>query len=59
MDRYILFRHLADLVNDHAEITDARLKNYDGDISIVGESESFVVRITAEITMKEGVSNGA
>ena len=59
MDRYILFRHLADLVNDYAGITDARLKNYNGDISIVGEGENFVVRVTAEITMKEGDEHGA
>jgi hypothetical protein len=53
MNKYFVFRKLLDFVADHAEVTDADMDNYCGDIVIIGEDDESVIRIEVSLKSKE------
>lgn len=53
MNKYFVFRNLLDFVADHAEVTDADMDNYCGNIVITGEDDEGVIRIDVSIKSKE------
>lgn len=57
MDRYWVFRQLLDFVADHANVVDADLNNYAGDIEITGETEGRTITIKVSITEEENDGN--
>lgn len=57
MDRYFAFCKLMAFVCDEYEVVDADMRNYAGDIEIVGKDETGAT-ITIKVTMKEGENNG-
>ena len=55
MDRYQLFRMLMDIVADHYDVTDAKMKNYAGEIEISGAAGGKAITICVD--MKEAEEN--
>lgn len=51
MEKYFAFRHMLDFMADHAEVVDADMDNYCGDIVITGEDDEH--KITIEVSIKE------
>lgn len=57
MNKFYVFRKLLDFVADHAEVTDADMNNYCGDIEITGEADGQTVNIKVSIKDKEENKN--
>lgn len=57
MEKYWVFRQLLDFVADHAEVVDADMSNYSGNMEIIGEADGQTIRITAHITEEENHGN--
>ena len=57
MDKYFVFRRLLDFLADHAEVTDADLNNYCGDIELTGEADGQIITIKVSIKDKEEKKN--
>ena len=57
MEKYFVFRKLLDFVADHAEVNDADMNNYRGDIVITGEDDENVIKIEVSIKNKEEKQN--
>lgn len=53
MDKYWIFRQLLDFMADHANVVDADLNNYAGDIEITGEAEGQTITIKVSIKEEE------
>ena len=49
-DRYTLFRRLMSMTSEFGTVTDARLRNYCGDIEVSGRSGRTSIAITVAIT---------
>lgn len=49
MDRYQLFRMLMDIVADHYDVTDAKMKNYAGEIEISGAAGGKAITICVDM----------
>lgn len=57
MDRYYLFQKLLVLLADEAEITNAKMKDYSGDIEITATCEGQEIKV--KVSLSEGVSADA
>lgn len=57
MEKYFVFRELLDFMADHAEVVDANMNNYLGDMVITGEVDGQV--ITINVSMKNKEENNA
>lgn len=57
MDKFWAFRELLDFVANHAEVTDADMNNYCGDIEITGENDGQIIKIRVSIKDKEAENN--
>ena len=57
IDRYYIFRKILDFVNEDFIITDARMKDYMGDIVVEGECPEGTIIIT--VTSKKEVQKDA
>lgn len=53
MDRYWTFRELLDFVADHADVTDATMRNYCGNLKITGDDGETIIEIEVSIKDKE------
>lgn len=53
MDHYYMFRKILDFVNEDFIITDARMKDYMGDMVIEGECPEGTITITVIPKKKE------
>lgn len=53
MDKYYMFRKLLDFVNEDFIITDARMKDYMGDMVVEGECPEGTIIITVNPKKKE------
>jgi hypothetical protein len=57
IDRYYIFRKILDFVNEDFIITDARMKDYMGDMVVEGECPEGTIIIT--VTSKKEVQKDA
>ena len=53
MEKFWTFRKLLDFVADHAEVVDADMNNYRGDMTITGEDDEHTITIEVSIKNKE------
>lgn len=53
MKKFYAFEKMLAFMSDHAEVIDADMNTYNGDMMIVGETEDHVIRIEVSITKKE------
>ena len=53
MNKYWAFRQLLDFMADHAEVTDADMDNYCGNIEITGEDDEHSIKIEVSFKDKE------
>lgn len=57
MDKYWLFRELLDFVADRAEVVNADMNNYAGNIVVTGDDGEQTVKIEVSIKDKEENKN--
>ena len=53
MDKFWTFRELLDFVANHADVIDADMSNYCGDMVIIGDTGEQTVTLTISIKDKE------
>jgi hypothetical protein len=53
MNKFWAFRELLDFMADHAEVVDADMDNYCGDIVITGDDGEHIIKIEVSIKNKE------
>ena len=53
MDKYWVFRELLDFVADRAEVVDADMNNYCGNIVVTGDDGEQIIKIEVSIKDKE------
>lgn len=54
LNKYFVFRKLIDFVADYAEVTDADMNNYAGDIEITGaDDDGSTITISVHIEKEE------
>ena len=57
LNKYFVFRELLNFVADHADVTDADMNNYSGEIDITGTDEDgSTIRI--KVLLKEAEQDG-
>ena len=56
MNKYFVFRELLNFVTDHADVTDADMNNYSGEIEITGTDDDGST-ITIKVALKEAEEN--
>ena len=56
MNKYFIFRELLNFVADHADVTDADMNNYSGEIEITGTDDDGST-ITIKVALKEAEEN--
>ena len=57
MNKYWLFRELLDFMADRAEVIDANMKNYCGNMEIVGDDGDEIINIEVSFKNKEDKKN--
>ena len=56
INKYFIFRELLNFVADHADVTDADMNNYSGEIEITGTDDDGST-ITIKVALKEAEEN--
>lgn len=52
-DRFLIFRELLDFMTNRADVIDADMRNYCGDMEITGDDGEKIIKIVVSIENKE------